>query len=241
MFHSLSNIILFFFYHKAKSKEGEHGTIPLNTLLGNDLIPSHDSLSSNEWRDPSPQLSAWTTQLQRNIAAVASRWWSYLFHMPTTLRGSVSPWAPFCSTIQILMKLTFKSLVIKFKNLIMTQKACGLLQPLKQDMWAGWVSNISAYSFIKKEWFLKTRHKANCHSEGSGLFQPRSFFWETETKTKIQFFLTSPSTFPSLSPTLSWIVAVFVTSPLRHMNTTGFDLARGASGRGTPLFALITT
>ena len=28
----------------------------------------------NEWRDPSPQLSAWTTQLRRNVAAVASRW-----------------------------------------------------------------------------------------------------------------------------------------------------------------------
>ena len=28
----------------------------------------------NEWRDPSPRLSVWTTQLRRNIAAVASRW-----------------------------------------------------------------------------------------------------------------------------------------------------------------------
>ena len=28
----------------------------------------------NEWRDPSPQLSAWTTQLRRNVAAVASIW-----------------------------------------------------------------------------------------------------------------------------------------------------------------------
>ena len=28
----------------------------------------------NEWRDPSPRLNAWTTQLRRNIAAVASRW-----------------------------------------------------------------------------------------------------------------------------------------------------------------------
>ena len=27
----------------------------------------------NEWRDPSPQLSAWATQLQRNVAAVAKR------------------------------------------------------------------------------------------------------------------------------------------------------------------------
>ena len=27
-----------------------------------------------EWRGPSPRLSAWATQLQRNVAAVASRW-----------------------------------------------------------------------------------------------------------------------------------------------------------------------
>ena len=28
----------------------------------------------NEWRGPSPQLSAWASQLRRNVAAVASRW-----------------------------------------------------------------------------------------------------------------------------------------------------------------------
>ena len=28
----------------------------------------------NEWRDPSPRLSAWATQLRRYVAAVASRW-----------------------------------------------------------------------------------------------------------------------------------------------------------------------
>ena len=28
----------------------------------------------NEWRGPSPRLSAWATQLRRNVAAVASRW-----------------------------------------------------------------------------------------------------------------------------------------------------------------------
>ena len=28
----------------------------------------------SEWRGPSPRLSAWVTQLRRNIAAVASRW-----------------------------------------------------------------------------------------------------------------------------------------------------------------------
>ena len=32
----------------------------------------------NEWRDPSPQLSAWATQLRRNVAAVASRWRDYV-------------------------------------------------------------------------------------------------------------------------------------------------------------------
>ena len=28
----------------------------------------------NEWRGPSPRLSAWATHLRRNVAAVASRW-----------------------------------------------------------------------------------------------------------------------------------------------------------------------
>ena len=28
----------------------------------------------NEWRDPTTRLSAWATQLRRNVAAVASRW-----------------------------------------------------------------------------------------------------------------------------------------------------------------------
>ena len=28
----------------------------------------------NEWRDPPPPLSAWTTQLRRNVASMASRW-----------------------------------------------------------------------------------------------------------------------------------------------------------------------
>ena len=28
----------------------------------------------NEWQGPSPRLSAWATQLRRNVAAVASRW-----------------------------------------------------------------------------------------------------------------------------------------------------------------------
>ena len=30
-------------------------------------------LSRNEWRGPSPRLSAWATQLRRHVAAVASR------------------------------------------------------------------------------------------------------------------------------------------------------------------------
>ena len=29
---------------------------------------------SSEWQGPTPRLSAWATQLQRNVAAVASRW-----------------------------------------------------------------------------------------------------------------------------------------------------------------------
>ena len=33
-------------------------------------VPKHGS----EWRGPTPRLSAWTTQIRRNVAAVASRW-----------------------------------------------------------------------------------------------------------------------------------------------------------------------
>ena len=32
------------------------------------------SKRGSEWRGPTPRLSAWATQLQRNVAAVASRW-----------------------------------------------------------------------------------------------------------------------------------------------------------------------
>ena len=33
----------------------------------------------NEWRRPSPRLSAWTTQLRRNVAVVASHWPHHTF------------------------------------------------------------------------------------------------------------------------------------------------------------------
>ena len=33
-------------------------------------VPKHGS----EWRGPTPRLSAWATQVRRNVAAVASRW-----------------------------------------------------------------------------------------------------------------------------------------------------------------------
>ena len=38
------------------------------------LYSPYYSESCNEWRGPSPRLSAWATQLRRNVAAVASRW-----------------------------------------------------------------------------------------------------------------------------------------------------------------------
>ena len=34
------------------------------------VVPKRGS----EWRGPTPRLSAWATQLQKNVAAVASRW-----------------------------------------------------------------------------------------------------------------------------------------------------------------------
>ena len=36
--------------------------------------PRYYAATCNEWRGPSPRLSAWTTQLRRNVAAVVSRW-----------------------------------------------------------------------------------------------------------------------------------------------------------------------
>ena len=38
------------------------------------LAPHFPRLWCNELRGPSPWLSAWATQLRRNVAAVASRW-----------------------------------------------------------------------------------------------------------------------------------------------------------------------
>ena len=38
------------------------------------LYPRYYAEACNEWRCPSPQLSAWATQLRRNVAEVASHW-----------------------------------------------------------------------------------------------------------------------------------------------------------------------
>ena len=38
------------------------------------LYSQYDAKACNEWRGPSSRLSAWATQLRRNVAAVASRW-----------------------------------------------------------------------------------------------------------------------------------------------------------------------
>ena len=38
------------------------------------LYSRYYAKACNEWRGPSPHLSAWATQLRRNVAAVASRW-----------------------------------------------------------------------------------------------------------------------------------------------------------------------
>ena len=36
----------------------------------------YDTEAWSEWRGPSTRLSAWATQLRRNVAAVVSRWWN---------------------------------------------------------------------------------------------------------------------------------------------------------------------
>ena len=52
--------------HKLFFKSNLHCT-PFIKLAA---VPKHGS----DWRGPTPRLSAWATQVRRNVAAVASRW-----------------------------------------------------------------------------------------------------------------------------------------------------------------------
>ena len=47
---------------------------PSNQKIKPSLYSPYYAEACNEWRGPSPRLSAWATQLRRNVATVASRW-----------------------------------------------------------------------------------------------------------------------------------------------------------------------
>ena len=46
----------------------------ITEIIKSSLYSRYYVEACNEWRDPSPRLSVWTTQLGRNIAAMASCW-----------------------------------------------------------------------------------------------------------------------------------------------------------------------
>ena len=46
----------------------------INQKIKSSLYSPYYAEACNEWRGPSPRLSAWATQLRRNVATVASRW-----------------------------------------------------------------------------------------------------------------------------------------------------------------------
>ena len=52
----------------------EHMQIFPNQKIKSSLYSPYYAEACNEWRGPSPRLSAWATQLRRNVATVASRW-----------------------------------------------------------------------------------------------------------------------------------------------------------------------
>ena len=57
-----------------RSQDFEEGHQNRRTQIKSSLYSPHYAEACNELRGPSPRLSAWATQLRRNVATVASRW-----------------------------------------------------------------------------------------------------------------------------------------------------------------------
>ena len=51
-----------------------YSRVAIVTKIKSSLHSRYYAEACNEWREPSPRLSAWAAQLRRNVAAVASRW-----------------------------------------------------------------------------------------------------------------------------------------------------------------------
>ena len=67
----------FFSFHTIQMKKIYFEVEPHATSqnqIESSLYPRYFAEACNEWRRPSPLLSAWVTQLRRNVATVASRW-----------------------------------------------------------------------------------------------------------------------------------------------------------------------
>ena len=90
----------------------------------------------NEWRDPSPLLSAWATQLRRNIAAVASRWRHCVrFDRPGNRTPNLTHW---CAnrpliTIHVLRSIQQHRALIHAIESVVIQWAHQIQEVVRQD------------------------------------------------------------------------------------------------------------
>ena len=67
----------------------------------------------NEWRGPSPRLSAWATQLRKNVATVASRW----RHCADLTGPGIEPQTSRTESVRLATELTAGAdTVFKFEN-----------------------------------------------------------------------------------------------------------------------------
>ena len=66
------------------------------------LYSRYYAKACNEWRGPYPQLSAWTTQLRRNVAAVANRW----RHCADLTGLGIEPQTSYTDSVRLATELT---------------------------------------------------------------------------------------------------------------------------------------
>ena len=74
--HSHTNFFLTvrFRHHRTMLLFSSHMQSEYQIKIKSSLYSPHYAEACNELRGPSPRLSAWATQLRRNVATVASRW-----------------------------------------------------------------------------------------------------------------------------------------------------------------------
>ena len=79
-----------------------------NQKIKSSLYSPHYAETCNELRGPSPRLSAWATQLRRNIATVASRW----RHCADLTGPGIEPQTTRTDSVRLATELTFLSFYI---------------------------------------------------------------------------------------------------------------------------------